>query len=62
MVLAKCQQIQNRTFIGGVMRYAIATLRADYDPTYAVKNVVERRTESMPDPWKNMRLCNLEIN
>ncbi len=24
------------------MRYAIATLRADYDPTYAVKNVVER--------------------
>ncbi|MER8296291.1 hypothetical protein ABS208_20060, partial [Acinetobacter baumannii] len=24
--------IQNRTFIGGVMRYAIATLRADYDP------------------------------
>ncbi|AUT38035.1 TPA: tyrosine-type recombinase/integrase [Acinetobacter baumannii] len=34
--------IQNRTFIGGVMRYAIATLRADYDPTYAVKNVVER--------------------
>lgn len=34
--------IQNRTFIGGVMRYAIATLRAEYDPTYAVKNVVER--------------------
>ncbi|OTK60302.1 tyrosine-type recombinase/integrase [Acinetobacter pittii] len=34
--------IQNPTFIGGVMRYAIATLRAEYDPTYAVKNVVER--------------------
>ena len=34
--------IQNRTFIGGVMRYAIATLRAEYDPTYAVKNFIER--------------------
>lgn len=34
--------IQNRKFVGAVMRYAIATLRADYDPTYAVKDAIER--------------------
>ena len=34
--------IQNRKFIGAVMRYAIATLRADYDPTYAVRDVIDR--------------------
>ena len=34
--------IQNRKFIGAVMRYAIATLRADHDPTYAVRDVVQR--------------------
>lgn len=34
--------IQNRTFIGAVIRYAIATLRAEYDPTYAVRDVVNR--------------------
>lgn len=34
--------IQNRKFIGAVMRYAIATLRADNDPTYAVRDVVVR--------------------
>lgn len=34
--------IDNRKFIGAVMRYAIATLRADYDPTYAVRDAVER--------------------
>lgn len=34
--------IQNRTFIGAVIRYAIATLRAEYDPTYAVRDVVDR--------------------
>ncbi|WP_180109362.1 MULTISPECIES: tyrosine-type recombinase/integrase [unclassified Acinetobacter] len=34
--------IQNRKFIGAVMRYAIATLRAENDPTYAVRDVVIR--------------------
>lgn len=34
--------IQNRQFVGKVMRYAIATLRAEYDPTYAVREVIER--------------------
>lgn len=34
--------IQNRKFIGAVMRYAIATLRAENDPTYAVRDVVAR--------------------
>lgn len=32
----------NRRFIGLVMRYAIVTLRADNDPTYALKNAIER--------------------
>ncbi|ENW78431.1 hypothetical protein F909_04121 [Acinetobacter sp. ANC 3929] len=32
---------QNRRFIGLVMKYAIVTLRADTDPTYAVKNAIE---------------------
>ena len=31
----------NRRFIGLVMRYAIVTLRADTDPTYAVKDAIE---------------------
>lgn len=34
--------IQNRKFIGAVMRYAIATLRAENDPTYAVRDVIAR--------------------
>ena len=34
--------IQNRKFIGAVMRYAIATLKAENDPTYAVRDVVVR--------------------
>ena len=34
--------IQNRKFIGAVMRYAIATLRAENDPAYAVRDVVAR--------------------
>lgn len=34
--------IENRKKIGSVMRYAIATLRAENDPTYAVREVVER--------------------
>lgn len=32
---------QNRRFIGLVMKYAIVTLRADTDPTYAVRNAIE---------------------
>ncbi|MEG1502406.1 MAG: integrase arm-type DNA-binding domain-containing protein [Synergistaceae bacterium] len=31
----------NRRFIGLVMKYAIVTLRAEIDPTYAVKNAIE---------------------
>ena len=31
----------NRRFIGLVMRYAIVTLRADNDPTYAVRDAIE---------------------
>lgn len=34
--------IQNRKNIGAVMRYAIATLRAENDPTYAVRDAIER--------------------
>lgn len=34
--------IENRKKIGSVMRYAIATLRAENDPTYAVREVIER--------------------
>lgn len=34
--------IDNRKFVGAVMRYAIATLRAEYDPTYAIKDAIER--------------------
>lgn len=33
--------IQTRKFIGAVVRYAIATLRADYDPTYAVRDAIK---------------------
>lgn len=32
---------QNRLFISLVMKYAIVTLRAENDPTYAVKNAIE---------------------
>ena len=32
---------QNRRFISLVMKYAIATLRADNDPTYAVRSAIE---------------------
>lgn len=34
--------LQSRKFIGAVSRYAIATLRADNDPTYAVRDVIQR--------------------
>ncbi len=34
--------IENRKKIGSVMRYAIATLRAENDPTYAVREVIAR--------------------
>lgn len=34
--------IQNRKFIGAVMRYAITSLRAEYDPTLAVVGAVQR--------------------
>lgn len=32
---------QNRRFISLVMKYAIATLRADNDPIYALRNTIE---------------------
>lgn len=31
----------NRKFIGAVIRYAIVTLRADYDPTFAVRGAID---------------------
>jgi len=34
--------ILHRTFIGAIIRYAIATLRAENDPTYAVRGVIQR--------------------
>ncbi|MFW1859213.1 tyrosine-type recombinase/integrase [Acinetobacter defluvii] len=34
--------LNNQKFIGAVMRYAIATLRADNDPTYAVRGAIVR--------------------
>lgn len=34
--------IQNRRFLGGVTRYAIATLRSENDPTYAVRDTIKR--------------------
>lgn len=34
--------IDNRKFIGAVMRYAIMTLRAEYDPTFAVAGAIQR--------------------
>nr|WP_079750961.1 integrase arm-type DNA-binding domain-containing protein [Acinetobacter baumannii] len=34
--------LQNRRFIGAVTRYAIATLRLENDPTYAVRDVIKR--------------------
>lgn len=34
--------ILNRQFISAVMCYAVSTLRAEYDPTYAVRKVIER--------------------
>ncbi|AXQ22421.1 DUF4102 domain-containing protein [Acinetobacter wuhouensis] len=34
--------LNNQKFIGAVMRYAIATLRADVDPTYAVRGAIVR--------------------
>ncbi|AXY56661.1 DUF4102 domain-containing protein [Acinetobacter chinensis] len=34
--------LNNQKFIGSVMRYAIATLRADNDPTYAVRGAIVR--------------------
>ncbi|MDQ9009056.1 tyrosine-type recombinase/integrase [Acinetobacter gerneri] len=34
--------LQNKQFIGAVIRYAIMTLRTDYDPTQAVTGVIKR--------------------
>lgn len=34
--------IANRKFIGAVMKYAVVTLRAEYDPTIAVAGAVQR--------------------
>lgn len=48
--------IQNRKFIGAVMRYAISTLRADYDPTYAVRDVIERPEVEHARPLEKQEL------
>jgi integrase len=34
--------IENRKFVGAVMKYAIVTLRAEYDPTAAVAGAIQR--------------------
>lgn len=34
--------IKNQTYIGAIMRYAIITLRAEYDPTYAVRGSITK--------------------
>ncbi|KQD02435.1 tyrosine-type recombinase/integrase [Acinetobacter soli] len=54
--------IQNRTFIGTIMRYAIATLRAEYDPTYAVRDVVERPEIDHARPMTKQESIKLIVN
>lgn len=47
----------NRRFIGLVVCYAIATLRADNDPTYAVRNAIEQpETEHARPLEKNEKI------
>lgn len=48
--------LQNQTHIGSVIRYAITTLRAEYDPTYAVRGSI-----SKPDTKHARALSKKEI-
>lgn len=56
--------LQNRKFIGAVARYAIATLRADNDPTYAVRDVIKRpeikHAQALSKDEKNKVRANIE--
>jgi integrase len=54
--------LNNRKYIGGVIRYAIATLRADYDPTYAVKNAIERPTVEHARPLEKHEMVALRTS
>ncbi|MBF7694260.1 tyrosine-type recombinase/integrase [Acinetobacter pollinis] len=54
--------IQNRKFIGLVMRYAIVTLRAEYDPTYAVKDYVTRPDVEHAKPIDRSDMSKLRTN
>lgn len=47
------------------MRYAIATLRADYDPTYAVRDVIEAPIEvehARPLEKQELRILRTKID
>lgn len=56
--------LQNRKFIGAVARYAIATLRAENDPTYAVRDVIKRpeikHAQALSKEQKNIVRANIE--
>lgn len=54
--------IQNRKFIGLVMRYAIVTLRAEYDPTYAVKDYITRPEVEHAKPITDLEMKKLKAN
>lgn len=54
--------IQNRKFIGLVIRYAIVTLRAEYDPTYAVKDYVSRPDIEHARPLDRADMSKLRSN
>lgn len=54
--------IQNRKFIGLVIRYAIVTLRAEYDPTYAVKDYVTRPDVEHARPIDRADMSKLRVN
>lgn len=41
--------MNNQKIIGAIMRYSIATLRAENDPTYAVRGSVARPDMNMRD-------------
>lgn len=51
----------NRIFIGAVMRYAIATLRAEYDPTYAVRGAIERPEVEHARPLEKFEAKQLRV-
>lgn len=54
--------IQARQNIGAVMRYAIATSRADYDPTFAVRGIIERPEVEHARPLTSQECRKLRIS